>query len=154
MTLRTRIAAAAGIAVAITALALAAGDYAGTRSTLRGQIDKALASRAQQVTDQNGQRPGPPGEDHDGGGGGPFIGPRSTPFGDASGFVQLIAPDGTVRRGDPNETGTLPRDARALVHRQERHGALLTRMPTSTACTCACSRSASARMARSRSRAR
>ena len=42
MTLRLRIAAAAGIAVAITAVALAAGDYAGTRSTLRDQIDKAL----------------------------------------------------------------------------------------------------------------
>ena len=39
-------AAAAGVAVAITVVALAAGDYAGTRSTLRGQIDQALTSRA------------------------------------------------------------------------------------------------------------
>ncbi|MDX6525394.1 MAG: two-component system, OmpR family, sensor histidine kinase MprB, partial [Gaiellales bacterium] len=120
MTLRTRIAAAAGIAVAITALALAAGDYAGTRSTLRGQIDKALTSRAQEVTNYNHhQRPpnGSGGGGGDGGGGGmpdgPIIAPPSTQFGDASGFVQQIAPDGTVRRGDPNETGKLPLDARA-----------------------------------------
>jgi two-component system sensor histidine kinase MprB len=44
---------------------------------------------------------------------GPIIAPPSTQFGDASGFVQQIAPDGTVRRGDPNETGKLPLDARA-----------------------------------------
>jgi two-component system, OmpR family, sensor histidine kinase MprB len=118
VTLRTRIAAAAGIAVAITALALAAGDYAGTRSTLRGQIDKALTSRAQEVTNYNhhGRPPDGSGGDGDGGGGmpdGPIIAPPSTQFGDASGFVQQIAPDGTVRRGDPNETGKLPLDARA-----------------------------------------
>jgi two-component system, OmpR family, sensor histidine kinase MprB len=119
VTLRTRIAAAAGIAVAITALALAAGDYAGTRSTLRGQIDKALTSRAQEVTNYNhhGRPPDGSGGGGDGGGGdmpdGPIIAPPSTQFGDASGFVQQIAPDGTVRRGDPNETGKLPLDARA-----------------------------------------
>jgi two-component system sensor histidine kinase MprB len=120
VTLRTRIAAAAGIAVAITALALAAGDYAGTRSTLRGQIDKALTSRALEVTNYNHhQRPpnGSGGGGGDGGGGGmpdgPIIAPPSTQFGDASGFVQQIAPDGNVRRGDPNETGKLPLDARA-----------------------------------------
>ncbi|MDX6540821.1 MAG: hypothetical protein QOI71_2431, partial [Gaiellales bacterium] len=121
MTLRTRIAAAAGIAVAIPALALAAGDYAGTRSTLRGQIDKALTSRAQQVTAQNAHQPGPPGGSHDGkgggdGGDGPFnFGPQSTQYGDASGYVQQIAPDGTVSQGNPNDTGKLPLDARALA---------------------------------------
>jgi two-component system, OmpR family, sensor histidine kinase MprB len=116
VTLRTRIAAAAGIAVAITALGLAAGDYAGTRSTLRGQIDKALTSRAQQVTDQNAHRPQPPGGGKDGrgdGNDGPFIGPQSTQYGDASGFVQQVAPDGTIRQGDPTDTGKLPLDARA-----------------------------------------
>jgi two-component system, OmpR family, sensor histidine kinase MprB len=120
VTLRTRIAAAAGIAVAITALALAAGDYAGTRSTLRGQIDKALDSRAQEITNQNAHRPGrPPGAGDSNGDGrtdgfnGPFIGPQSTQYGDASGFVQQIAKDGTVRRGDPTDTGKLPLDARA-----------------------------------------
>ena len=117
MTLRTRIAAAAGIAVAITALALAAGDYAGTRSTLRGQIDKALTSRAAQVTNQGSPDGQPPDGHHDGGGGGggpdgPNIGHANTPYGDASGFVQQVAPNGTVRR-DPADTGKLPLDARA-----------------------------------------
>jgi two-component system, OmpR family, sensor histidine kinase MprB len=117
VTLRTRIAAAAGIAVAITALALAAGDYAGTRSTLRGQIDKALTSRAQEITSDTSHHPRPPGGGNFGGGGGnspdgPFIGPPSTQYGDASGFVQQVAADGTVRRGDPTDTGKLPLDAR------------------------------------------
>jgi two-component system, OmpR family, sensor histidine kinase MprB len=117
VTLRTRIAAAAGIAVAITAIARAACDYAGTRSTLRNQIDKALSSRAQEIT-RSEHRPEPPSGSGDDGGGahmpnGPVIAPPNTKFGDASGFVQLVAPNGTVRRGDPNDTGKLPLDARA-----------------------------------------
>ena len=117
MTLRTRIAAAAGIAVAITALALAAGDYAGTRSTLRGQIDKALASRAQEITDQNdastAAASGGDGNDRAGPAAAPSSAREPTQYGDASGFVQQIAPDGTIRRGDPHDTGKLPLDARA-----------------------------------------
>jgi len=117
MTLRLRIAAAAGIAVAITAVGLAAGDYAGTRSTLRDQIDKALTSRAQLVMQpQHGPRPpGDRGEPGDGGGripGGPNFAEPSNAFGDASGFVQQVAPDGTIQRGDPADTGRLPIDAR------------------------------------------
>ena len=46
MTLRTRMAAAAGVAVALTVVALAAAQYAAARSTLRGQIDSALRDRA------------------------------------------------------------------------------------------------------------
>jgi two-component system, OmpR family, sensor histidine kinase MprB len=121
MTLRLRIAAAAGIAVAITALALAAGDYAGTRSTLRGQIDKALESRAQIVTQpQHGPRPpGGGGGGGDGGGRGNPSGPNfsqpNNAFGDASGFVQQVGSDGTVGHVDPDATGTLPVDARALA---------------------------------------
>ena len=110
MTLRLRIAAAAGIAVAITALGLAAADYAGTRSTLRGQIDSALASRAAAVTGSDGRAPrGGPGD----GGGRPNLATPSTIFGDASGFVQQIAADGTIRQGDADDTGSLPIDARA-----------------------------------------
>jgi two-component system sensor histidine kinase MprB len=114
VTLRTRIAAAAGIAVAITALALAAGDYAGTRSTLRGQIDMALTSRAAQVVNPGPQGTTPPDDHHDGGGGmdGPNIGRPNTAYGDASGFVQQIAPNGTVRQ-DPTDTGKLPVDSHA-----------------------------------------
>ena len=38
-------AAAAGVAVAVTVVALAASEYAATRSTLRSQIDSALSAR-------------------------------------------------------------------------------------------------------------
>jgi two-component system sensor histidine kinase MprB len=116
MTLRVRIAAAAGIAVAITALALAAGDYAGTRSTLRGQIDKALDSRAALVT--QGQRgPRPPGNGNGNGGrdntpGPPDFSQPQNEFGDASGFVQQVSPDGTIQRVDASDSGQLPVDAR------------------------------------------
>jgi two-component system sensor histidine kinase MprB len=115
MTLRLRIAAAAGIAVAITALALAGGDYAATRSNLRGQIDTALDQRAQTVTGFSQHMPNGQGHPN-----GPFnrppnIGPENTPFGDSSGFVQLIAKTGTITKGDPTDTGSLPVDAKALA---------------------------------------
>jgi two-component system sensor histidine kinase MprB len=120
VTLRVRIAAAAGIAVAITALALAAGDYAGTRSTLRSQIDKTLVSRAQSVTDpQHHVGPGGNGSgDPNGGpphGLPPNLGNEPTPFGDSSGFVQLVSAKGKVTKGDQSDTGTLPVDARTLA---------------------------------------
>jgi two-component system sensor histidine kinase MprB len=119
MTLRFRIAAAAGIAVAITALALAAGDYAGTRSTLRGQIDKALDSRAQLVTHQDGGLR-PPGNGNGNGNGGddhgypgpPNFADPTNEFGDASGFVQQVSVDGSVQHVDSNASGQLPVDAR------------------------------------------
>jgi two-component system, OmpR family, sensor histidine kinase MprB len=127
MTLRLRIAAAAGIAVAITALALAVGDYAGTRSTLRGQIDSALNSRAMSVTGGfqhglgqpagNGSGSGGGGGDNGfpGGRGNLHLGPPTSAFGDPTGFVQLISAKGVVTKGDPNDTGSLPVDARALA---------------------------------------
>ena len=52
MKLRTRMAAVAGVAVALTVIALAVAQYGAARSTLRGQIDSALRDRAAQV--QNG----------------------------------------------------------------------------------------------------
>ena len=102
MTLRFRIAAAAGIAVALTAIVLACGDYAGTRSTLRHQIDSALTSRAASVQPRGA-----------GGSGRPVISTPPSRYGDASGFVQQVSADGTVEQGDPDDTGTLPVDARA-----------------------------------------
>ena len=39
MKLRTRMAAVAGVAVALTVVALAVAQYGAARSTLRGQID-------------------------------------------------------------------------------------------------------------------
>src|SRR5205085_1779886 len=47
VTLRTRMAAVAGLAVALTAIGLAIANYAVTRSTLRGQIDASLQRRAE-----------------------------------------------------------------------------------------------------------
>ena len=125
MTLRLRIAAAAGIAVAITALGLAAADYAGTRSTLRGQIDSALAGRAAAVTGSDGRAPrGGPGD----GAGRPNLATPSTIFGDASGFVQQIAADGTIRQGDADDSGVLPLDARARATAKSGSGRYLSDM--------------------------
>ena len=47
MSLRTRIAAVAGLAVALAVLAAAIGLYLAARSDLRGQIDESLEQRAQ-----------------------------------------------------------------------------------------------------------
>ncbi len=44
MSLRLRIALAAGVAVAIAVIAVAVSAYAGTRSQLRGQLDRSLHS--------------------------------------------------------------------------------------------------------------
>ncbi len=48
MTLRTRIAAVAGVSVAVAVLAAAIGLYAAVRSDLRGEIDSALRARARE----------------------------------------------------------------------------------------------------------
>ena len=61
MKLRTRMAAVAGVAVALTVIALAIAQYGAARSTLRGQIDSALRDRAAQVQNSPGHRDGPGG---------------------------------------------------------------------------------------------
>ncbi|MEZ5101558.1 MAG: HAMP domain-containing sensor histidine kinase [Thermoleophilia bacterium] len=86
MTLRVRLGATAGVAVALVAVALVAAAYALTRTELRSQVDDALLQRARQVQ-------GPPG----------FARPRlqqppPPAFGGAPGAFQLVAPDGTVTR--------------------------------------------------------
>jgi len=45
MSLRTRMGLVAGLAVALAVVAVAGIVYAGTRSELRGQVDRALAGR-------------------------------------------------------------------------------------------------------------
>ena len=50
MTLRTRIAAVAGVSVALAVLAVAVGMYVAVRADLRGEVDKALRERAQVIT--------------------------------------------------------------------------------------------------------
>jgi two-component system, OmpR family, sensor histidine kinase MprB len=102
MSLRTRIAAVASVSVALAVVAAAIGLYAAVRSELRGEVDRALRSRAQAfVGGGPGPPPGaPPGggfgtgvdQDHRGGG---FPGSvEPAPFGAASGYVQFISPQG------------------------------------------------------------
>jgi two-component system, OmpR family, sensor histidine kinase MprB len=50
MTLRTRIAAVAGVSVALAVLAAAIGLYVAVRSDLRGEVDKGLRARASAFT--------------------------------------------------------------------------------------------------------
>jgi two-component system, OmpR family, sensor histidine kinase MprB len=121
MTLRSRIAAVASVSVALAVLAAAIGLYVAVRSDLRGEIDSALRSRARAFptasTSQGGGfgdgiggpggsfPPEAPGAGVDGaprpGGdrGGPDGFPgrvQPAPFGAASGYVQLISPQGSV----------------------------------------------------------
>ena len=80
MNLRTRMAAVAGVAVALTVVALAATEYEAAGSTLRSQIDSALSDRARQLPPPqflgNGQGGGP-------GDFGNHDTPPRNPFGDA-----------------------------------------------------------------------
>ena len=46
MSLRTRIAGAAGLAVALAVIAVAAAVYLGVRAELRGEVDDSLRARA------------------------------------------------------------------------------------------------------------
>jgi len=108
VTLRTRMAAVAGLAVALTVVALAIALYGAARSTLRDQIDSALRDRAAQVQNAQGHRDGPGGNP----GGGDFDdgGPPPNPFGDAAGKVQYVSPRGVVvsstTSGSPLPVGT------------------------------------------------
>jgi two-component system sensor histidine kinase MprB len=112
--LRTRMAAVAGVAVAITVVALAVTQYEAARSTLRGQIDSALRDRAQSLATPfpprgQGEGQGGPG-DHDDHARSP-----QNPFGDAAGKVQFLSPTGAIIPSGSTTTATtrLPVDARA-----------------------------------------
>jgi two-component system sensor histidine kinase MprB len=112
--LRTRMAAVAGVAVAITVVALAVTQYEAARSTLRGQIDSALRERAQPFATAfppggQGQGQGGPGDRGDRG-----RAPQN-PFGDAAGKVQFLSPAGAIVASGSTTTSTtrLPVDARA-----------------------------------------
>jgi two-component system sensor histidine kinase MprB len=110
VTLRTRIAAVASIAVAVAVLGAAVGMYVAVRSDLRGQVDSSLRQRAQGLVGpvpQAGPAAGPsvdapfgplgPSGPPPGGGEQGFPGSiQPSPFGAASGYVQFIAPGGTV----------------------------------------------------------
>jgi two-component system sensor histidine kinase MprB len=111
VSLRTRIAAVAGAAVAVTVLLAAVVVYASVRSNLRGEVERALVER---VADPGPGRGGPRG-DRDG-----FRPPpRGERFGGAAGLVQLVQPDGTVRSGQDT---VIPVTAQARAISREGQG--------------------------------
>jgi two-component system, OmpR family, sensor histidine kinase MprB len=131
VSLRTRIAAAAGLAVAIVVLVAAAGIYLGVRAELRGEVDRSLRDRAGAIArlagrldpaDEPGAR-GPAG----GGPGEPAGGvergrrlpvPPPEPFGGPEGFAQLVLPSGHVlRRSGTDEAIPVASGAREIARR-------------------------------------
>jgi two-component system, OmpR family, sensor histidine kinase MprB len=105
VTLRTRIACAAGLAVALAVIAVALAVFLGVRGELRGEVDDSLRMRAEAILGGPGRGgPGPPD-------GFPPEGPPAA-FGGPEGFVQVVLPGGRVLRR-PNETGQLPVQGRA-----------------------------------------
>ncbi len=103
VTLRTRIAAVASVAVALAVLAAAIGMYAAVRSDLRGEIDSSLRARARALvgTGNPGTPPGVPRYGGVPGGGNPHRGAGAfpekvepAPFGAPSGYVQFLSPHG------------------------------------------------------------
>jgi two-component system sensor histidine kinase MprB len=115
MTLRTRIAASAGLAVALAVIAAAVAVYLGVRAELRGEVDDSLRQRAELLTRFVGRAegrggPGPPGAP--GGGRDLPLEARPPPFGGPTGYVQLVLPDGRVLRR-PGIADELPVEDRA-----------------------------------------
>jgi two-component system, OmpR family, sensor histidine kinase MprB len=106
MSLRRRIAATTGLAVALVVVAVAIGVYFAVRSQLRGEVDDALRQRGHPVAElTQGRGPGPGGRPGFGAGGPPRPDPGR--FGGAPGYVQTIAPDGSAHR-PPDESGAIP----------------------------------------------
>ena len=135
MTLRARIAAAAGLAVAIAVLVAAIGLYVAVRSDLRDEVDKSLTQRAQAFA-PNGSAGGPRGASQNGGSPLPGAsqndsslpegeGPppsldrdgfpndvRPAPLGGPSGYIQFVAPSGVVHvPGGQGSSTTIPLNA-------------------------------------------
>ena len=112
MTLRTRIAAAAGLAVAVAVVAATAIVYFAIRSELRGEVERGLRARAATVT-RFVEGPFGPGRLRRGDQGGLAQDAEATPFGGAAAYAQLLRPNGDVltpRRA----TLTLPVTSAAL----------------------------------------
>jgi two-component system, OmpR family, sensor histidine kinase MprB len=109
MSLKTRMAMVAGLAVALAVVIVAVASYEGTKSSLLGSVDQALAEQARPFMggdDHGGPRGGP-------GGRPPFVGEEPPPrFGEPAGNVQIVTPSGQVVR-PPDETTGPPVDARA-----------------------------------------
>ncbi|HET8950746.1 MAG TPA: HAMP domain-containing sensor histidine kinase [Solirubrobacteraceae bacterium] len=120
MTLRHRIAAVAGLAVAITVLIAAAAVFVAVRAQLHQQIDDALRARAHELTG---------GDERANGGADPCGGADTFPapvtdrddarLGGAEGYAQFVCADGTVLRPAGAGIG-LPVSARARALARER----------------------------------
>jgi two-component system sensor histidine kinase MprB len=140
MSLRTRIAGVAGLAVAVAILLGAALAYVAIRSELRGEVDSALRDRVAPLQARFGGAPaddpgdpgslgGPPPAP---GGGMGFGGDRPSfvykvfdrhapAYGGAAGYVQFISLDGAVVR-PPDERGNLPAGNQAMAIAQAGSG--------------------------------
>jgi two-component system, OmpR family, sensor histidine kinase MprB len=121
MSLRTRMGLVAGAAVALAVVAVATIVYAGTRSELRGQVDRALQARVRGFV----RPPFPPvlpGPGRRGDvqpfpreprfRGRAYEAPPPAPFGGPVEAVQLISPSGEVLARRPG-TGRIPPDSHA-----------------------------------------
>jgi two-component system, OmpR family, sensor histidine kinase MprB len=124
VTLRARIAAAAGLAVALAVIGVAAAVYLGVRGQLRGEVDESLRERTEAVVEFRGPDAppiggpeGPPGLPR----------PRPAPFGGPEGYVQLVLPDGRAL-SRPGGEGQLPVEARAREIATQGSGSYLTDM--------------------------
>ena len=111
MSLKTRMAMVAGLAVALAVVIVAVASYEGTKSSLLDSVDQALAEQAKPFTER-GEHIGPPR-----GGGTPpgFATGQGAPpprFGEPAGNVQIISPSGQVIR-PPDEAAGPPVDATA-----------------------------------------
>ena len=96
MTLRTRIAAAAGLAVALTVVAVAVAVYLGVRGELRGEVDRSLRASAATIAGPGDRGPADAPADRASRRRVPDV-PRQ-PFGGPEGYVQLVLPTGRVVR--------------------------------------------------------
>jgi two-component system sensor histidine kinase MprB len=123
VTLRTRIAAVAGLAVAVAVLVAAAGAYVAVRGALRAEIDRSLEQRADDVTERTRFGGGFGG--HRGGFGrggpgpfGPALRPRGGGFGGAEGYAQIVTADGRVLPPPGARDGLPPGDGGREVARE------------------------------------
>jgi two-component system sensor histidine kinase MprB len=140
VSLRARMGLVGGLAVALAVVVVAVVVYTGTRSELRGQVDKALADRGAPFQrlgpGPGGPGPPPPGEAgrarprHDRAG--PFrdragdLGAAAaaspTPFGGPTGTIQVVTPTGGVFRPPDEQRWRIPVDGRARALAASGHG--------------------------------
>ncbi|HYI35049.1 MAG TPA: HAMP domain-containing sensor histidine kinase [Thermoleophilaceae bacterium] len=125
----------AALAVALAVVATAVFTYVAVRSSLRGEIDDSLTSRAEGLAGAGGPAPGPPPPVRRNGNGPPRAGPppgllrrggefqrrlapRTEPFGGQGAYAQFIGEDGDVLR-PPGRSQDLPVSAEARTLARE-----------------------------------